>query len=350
MYNSSMSAAKRMLKGAMVDFAYRTGILQLYLRRKLRGRAVVLTYHRVLPPERSAESFSTDAIVVSPESFRRQMQLLRRMFTPLSADEFAAALRSGRMPEGACVVTFDDGWYDNLEHALPILQECSVPAVLFVATDFIDTDHCFWQERLSRALNTARQIPERSATLFAELGASHLLQAQLSPAAAKTAIRAIIDKYTALPQAEIDALVRKVETFLQQAGVAPSTQHPDRFLTWEQVKQLGDSGLVAIGSHCCTHTPLTKLDANAVHAELQRSRQVIRERTGFEPDDLAYPNGDHDAQIARAVQSNGYRSAYTTMRGHVEPAADAFRLQRINIHEHSTATDAAFLSRLAGLF
>ena len=105
-----MRSAKRMLKGAIVAFAYRTGLLQLHLRRKLSGCALVLTYHRVLPPEASAESFSTDAIVVSPETFRRQMRLLRRLFTPLSADEFARALSARQLPANACVVTFDDGW------------------------------------------------------------------------------------------------------------------------------------------------------------------------------------------------------------------------------------------------
>jgi peptidoglycan/xylan/chitin deacetylase (PgdA/CDA1 family) len=345
-----MRSAKRMLKGAMVASAYRTGLLEFYLHRKLRGRAVVLTYHRVLPKERSAESFSTDAIVVSPETFRRQMQLLRRLFKPLSADEFAQALSTGHFPPGACVVTFDDGWFDNVDYALPILRETSVPAVLFVATDYIGTDACFWQERLSRALNAARRIPDRSSALFAELGASQLLAASLTPAQAKLAIRAVIDRHKGKPQPEIDALVRRVEALLLEAGVAIDAQHPDRFLTWDQVKQLGSSGLVAIGSHCCTHTPLTKLDASSVAIELQRSRQIIRERTGIDPSDLAYPNGDHDAHIATAVKDHGYRCAYTTMRGLVEPTADAFRLRRINIHEQSTDSDAAFMSRLAGLF
>lgn len=345
-----MRSAKRMLKGAIVAFAYRTGLLQLYLRRKLRGRAVVLTYHRVLPAERSAESFSADAIVVTPPTFRRQMQLLKRLFTPLSADQFAKALAAGQLPDGACVVTFDDGWYDNLEYALPILRETAVPAVLFVATDYIGSDNCFWQERLSRALSAARRIPEHSSGLFAELGAPGLLDASLTLEQVKLAIRAIVDHYKAQPQAAIDALVQRVERLLQDAGAAVERQHPDRFLSWEQVGQLGSSGWVAIGSHCCTHTPLTKLDADAVQIELHRSREIIRKRTGIDPADLAYPNGDHDAHIAKAVRDSGYRCAYTTLRGWVEPAADAFRLRRINIHEHSTASDAAFLSRLAGLF
>jgi peptidoglycan/xylan/chitin deacetylase (PgdA/CDA1 family) len=345
-----MRYAKRMLKGAIVAFAYRTGLLQLYLRRKLRGRALVLMYHRVLPRECSAESFSTDAIVVTPETFRRQMQMLRRMFTPLSADQFAQALATGRMPAGACLVTFDDGWYDNLEYALPILRETGVPAVLFIATDYIGSENCFWQERLSRALSAARRIPERSRALFAELGATPLLHPSLTAAQVKTAIHEIIHSYKPRPQPEIDALVRKVEDLLRDAGVTIERQHPDRFLTWDQVKQLSSSGVITIGSHCCTHTPLTKLDAGSVQAELRRSREVIRERTGIDPSDFAYPNGDHDAHIAKTVRDSGYRCAYTTLRGWVEPAADAFRLHRVNIHEQSSASDATFMSRLAGLF
>ena len=65
---------------------------------------------------------------------------------------------------------------------------------------------------------------------------------------------------------------------------------------------------------------------------------------------VAYPNGDHDPNIAAAVRDSGYRTAYTTIRGHVAPAANAFTLKRINIHERGTATPGAFLARLAGIF
>ena len=343
-----MRSAKRMLKGAMVGFAYRSGILQLYLRRKLRGRAIVLTYHRVLPKERSAESFSTDAIVVSPETFRRHMQLLRRLFAPLSADEFAEALSAGRMPAGACVVTFDDGWYDNLDYALPILRETGVPAVLFVATDYIGTDRCFWQETLARALFAAAGAPEQSTALFAELGDERV--PRLPPAEAKIAIRRLIDRWKSWPQERIDALLARVQASLRTWGIAVPATHPDRFLSWAQVNELQASGLVTIGSHCRTHTPLTKLEAASVSEELQSSRRIIRERAGADPLDLAYPNGDHDASIARAAAASGYRTAYTTARGHVAPTADAFTLRRINIAEQGTDSDGAFLARIAGIF
>lgn len=340
--------AKRLLKSALIAGAYHTGLLGLYLRLKLRGRAVALTYHRVLPEQELARSFSTDAIVVTPETFRRHMQVLQKSFNPLTAEQFSAALMSGRWPARACVVTFDDGWLDNLHHALPILEETGVPAVLFVATDYIGTDRCFWQETLARHLAAAAIVPERSAPLFTELGIPHALK--LPAEEARAAVRVMIDSLKARPQAQIDALLARVHGLLQQWQVDLPQDHPDRFLSWSQVKQLSDSGVVTIASHCCSHTPLTKLDADAVREELQRSRQVIHERLGIDARDMAYPNGDHDSNIAAAVRDSGYRTAFTTNRGHVAPAADAFTLKRINIHERGTATPGAFLARVAGIF
>lgn len=340
--------AKRLLKNALVAGAYHSGLLGLYLGRKLKGRAVALTYHRVLPEQELARSFSTDAIVVTPETFRRHMQTLRRSFNPLTAEQFSAALASGQWPERACIVTFDDGWLDNLEHALPILQECNVPAVLFIATDYVGTERCFWQETLARYLAAAATVPDRSMPLFTELGIPHVLK--LPAAEARAATRAMIDSLKSQPQAQLDGLLARVHSLLQQWQVALPQNHPDRFLSWAQVKQLSESGVVTIASHCCSHTPLTKLEADAVREELQRSRRIIQERVGVDTRDLAYPNGDHDPNIAAAVRDSGYRTAYTTIRGHVAPAANAFTLKRINIHERGTATPGAFLARLAGIF
>lgn len=343
-----MSSLKRLVKNALIAGAYHTGVLHLWLRFKLRNRALALTYHRVLPAQSSNDSFSTPAIVVTPETFRRHMQLLRKMFNPLTADEFATALAAGKLPPRACIVTFDDGWLDNLEHALPILRECSVPALLFIATDYIGTDRCFWQETLARALFAAASAPERSAALFAELGDESVVR--LPPTEAKPAIRRLIDRWKSRPQQEIDALLARVQASLQTWGIAVPATHPDRFLSWAQVEQLQASGVVTIGSHCRTHTPLTKLAPANVTEELQSSRRIIRERSGIDALDMAYPNGDHDANIAQAVAACGYRTAYTTVRGHVAPTANPFTLRRINIAEQGTDSPGAFLARIAGIF
>src|SRR5690606_27147281 len=165
----------------------------------------------------------------------------------------------------------------------------------------------------------------------------------------KPAIRRIIDELKAMPQPQIDALLQRVSGLLQQWQITVTGEHPDRFLSWQQVQQLHRSGVVTIGSHCCSHTPLTKLTLEQVNEELQRSRRLIGEQLGSAPLDMAYPNGNHNAEIAQAVKQQGYRTAYTTVRGHTTPSDDPHRLRRVNMNEAVAATDGLFLARLAGI-
>jgi peptidoglycan/xylan/chitin deacetylase (PgdA/CDA1 family) len=337
---------KKCIKAALAAVAYRTGILHLISTRRLRDGAAVLMYHRVLPRERLGESFSASSISVTPETFRRQMRLLRRLTSPLSVQELEAALDSGRFPRRACVVSFDDGWYDNLEHALPILAEFRIPAVIFLAVDYIGTGACFWQERLARLLFVASRSGPQARELFASLGQPGLID--LDANRARPAIRGIIDALKNVTVEKRDATIAAVESHLAAHNITVSATHPDRFLDWDGVRRLAESGVVTIGSHCCTHTPLPKLPLAAVGAELARSAEVIAEKLGGAPRTLAYPNGDYTSEIA-ALTGSRYRLAFTTERGIVKRGDDPTRLRRYNIHEHSTDTDGTFLARIAGL-
>lgn len=336
---------KKSVKSALAAIAYASGILHWASRRRLAGGAVVLMYHRVLPPELMSQSFSTDSISVTPATFRRQMRLLRRLANPLSVEQLEEALASGRFPRRACVVTFDDGWFDNLDHALPILEEFRIPAVIFLAVDYIGTGRCFWQERLSRLLCAAARTGDGARELFDRFGAPGL--PALEPNAAKLAVRRIVDDVKHLSVAERDAVVVRVEQYLTDAGIRVVEPNPDRFLDWEGVRKLAASGVVTLGSHACTHTPLPKLDLPAVEAEFVRSRATIAERAGVTPRTLAYPNGDYTRQIATLAASH-YALAFTTERGFVRHGDHPARLRRFNVHEHSTDTDGTFLARMAG--
>lgn len=116
-----MRRARATLRWLIACVLYYSGVLWIYAAIRLHGRAVALMYHRVLPGD--TDSFSTDAIVVSPGSFERQMAFLKRHFTLLDAADLRACLERGRFPNRSCIVTFDDGWYDNEVHVLPILEQ-----------------------------------------------------------------------------------------------------------------------------------------------------------------------------------------------------------------------------------
>lgn len=337
----------KLLKRTIVSGLFHSGLLGLYASKALRGRVVVLTYHRVLPRERIQQSFSSSAIIVTPETFESHMRFLRSFMRPVSVDELASHLSEGKpLPPRTCVVTFDDGWYDNLEFALPILKRYSIPAVLFVATDYLGTDKCFWQERLGGLIFKLWQHRDRSGAALAQLGLQSIATAGEQDVR-KTIERTVSEIKNGRTPPQIEQFVADVEKAVAQSAAAvEASRAEDRFLSWAQVQELQASGVVTIGSHAMTHTPLDRQDIADTSRELQESRRLIRERLGSDPATFAYPNGDFDDDVVEAVRTAGYALAFTTKVGIVSPASDRLRLERVNIHEAGAPSAAGLLGRI----
>jgi peptidoglycan/xylan/chitin deacetylase (PgdA/CDA1 family) len=340
-----------LLKLTLLSALHRSGLLWAYSRVRLRGKAIVLTYHRVLPRERQRHSFSTPAIVVTPETFSRHMEFVRQHLRPVSAAQFVELLKSGAaIPPRTCLVTFDDGWYDNLEFALPVLKQHGIPAVLFIATEHVGSRNGFWQERLASLLFRAWQQREGSAGLFQELGEPEI--AAFGEQDARKAIHRLVASHKSKSPEEVQRLLAEVGdrvTRLSPREPASSAAE-DRFLTWQEVSELQASGIVSIESHAMTHVPLTALAGPEVDRELQGAKAEIRERLRHTPDTLAYPNGNFNEDVAMRARAAGYELAFTTERGHVTPRSNRMQLPRINVHEAAASTPAAFFGRIVGLF
>ena len=102
-----------------------------------KDRLSVLIFHRVL-----AEADPLLPEEMTAALFLKDMQLLRRKFNVLSLSEGLDRLRNGTLPPYSLCLTFDDGYRDNYEVALPILERLGLPATFFVATGFIDGGRC----------------------------------------------------------------------------------------------------------------------------------------------------------------------------------------------------------------
>jgi peptidoglycan/xylan/chitin deacetylase (PgdA/CDA1 family) len=338
---------RELAKRALTDAAFFSGFAWVSLWLRFRRRATVLMYHRVLPEGDAVDSFSSDSIVVTRRTFERHVRFLRRFCNPLGAAEFAAVLRGERpWPPRACVITFDDGWYDNHEHALPVLERHSVPAVVFVATGYVGTASTFWQEELARLLYTAWRLGPASRELFARFGAEHV--ADLPAAAARDAVRELIGGIKAGAAAPIEGHLTEAREWLRARNLAVHGHGDDRFMTWADASRLASSPVVSVESHAHSHVPLTWIAVDEVRHELARSRASLSERLGVRTRFLAYPNGDHDDNVVAAARDAGFELAFTTNSGVVLPGDDPLRLRRINFGERGTATTRGFLCRLLG--
>jgi len=336
-----MHRLKQLIRRSIANTLYYSGALWLYARLLAGNRVVVLTYHRVLPSDKAAASFSSPAIVVTPDTFAMHMETVKRWFTPLKASSFATH-SGGR----ACLVTFDDGWYDNETFALPVLERTGVPMLLFVATNYIDSNECFWQETLAAHLYAARGARGNSEArlVFDELGAREL--GHLDGAEARRAALAAVARVKARRLNPVHLIQRLREAV---PATADSASREDRFLTLAALRKLMASPCITLGSHSMTHARLPLETDAVIEAELEGSRDVITEWTGRKPDTLAYPNGDHDERVVAAARKAGYRIAFTTETGHHVRGSDALRIRRFNMHESAMNTRALFLSRLLGL-
>lgn len=90
----------------------------------------ILAYH-------SLDAEWDDPLAVRPEAFAKQMRIVASM-KPLALCEYARRLARRDLPRGAVAVTFDDGYRNNLTHALPICRALGIEPAIFVAVSPIE--------------------------------------------------------------------------------------------------------------------------------------------------------------------------------------------------------------------
>ena len=245
-------------------------------------------------------------------------------------------------------MTFDDGWYDNAAHALPVLQQFHVPAVVFVASGFIGTARTFWQETLTRQLVLLIQGPELARQRLAEVGLANAYG--VDAAFARIAARRFVTQLKLSSKERIDRVLEQVADSIRQIGSTLPDNGDDVFLDWDSINAMRATGLITIGSHAHSHVPLTRLGRAGTETELLAASREIQRRGLPAPTMLAYPNGDYDAEVVQALHVAGIMAAFTTEPGYVARGIDRSRLPRVNVHEMAAATTPEFLCRILGIF
>lgn len=297
-------------------------------RRRLDGsRALVLMYHRVLPADDARQGAVEDGMYVTPGTFARHLDwLAAEGFRVLPLGELAERLAAERpLPPAACAITFDDGWRDNAEHALPALEARGLPATVFVVTERVGTEGAFWPDEVCRRL-AALALPARRA-LAERLGAG--------PGPDPT------DGVLAhLKRLGEDARARALEAL--RAATPEPPARPRELMTWEELDRLARGGF-AVESHGATHAILTQLPDEALRRELALARERLRERGHGRGGLLAYPSGAHDARVVTAARDAGHRAAVTVERGIARAGLDPLRIPRVGLHEDVSRTRAEFL-------
>lgn len=268
---------------------------------------------------------------VSPETFALHAAILTELFTVLPLHEIVTRLRDGRvLPKGACAITFDDGWLDNLEHALPVLEANGLPATIFVVTGRVGTSGAFWPDEMSRRLTAL------------DAAARHGLAEGLGWPDGEGSIHALLSGLKDL--SEVDR-IPALEA-IRQSTVDPMAATRE-LLAWDELTTLASRG-VDIEAHGVSHAILTRTTREEARRELQESLGVLRDRGHGRHALFAYPSGGFDAEIVRLAREVGYVGAVTTELGLATGACDPLRLPRLALHDDVTSTRREFLRWVPG--
>jgi peptidoglycan/xylan/chitin deacetylase (PgdA/CDA1 family) len=305
---------------------YRTGVTRP---RGAGTRAVIVTFHRVLPPAELAQ-YPTPGIAVTPDELAWFLEFFQTHFQCGTLREIMDRFGDGGGSGGGrplLAVTFDDGQRDNHRHARPVLAAAGVRASFFAVARAAESGEPLWHDRLGFALRTwLVRAPGEAATFLRRAGAAGVGEA--------------IEVTKRLAPDEIAARVAEVEAAVGGSAVPDW----DGMMGWDELRELAALGH-EIGSHSLSHPILPLCDEARLRDETAGSRQRLAAGLGAPVDSFCYPNGDHDDRVVAAVAAAGYRYAVTTTWGANQRATSPLRLRRCDIQGATARAASGDLSR-----
>jgi peptidoglycan/xylan/chitin deacetylase (PgdA/CDA1 family) len=269
-------------------------------RRRDRGEGTVLTFHGLRQDDQP--------VGVGDASLHLPVSRFRAVCQQLAANDHVMPLldmvrhwRAGeRLPPRAVALTFDDGYASNYHLGFPVLRELRLPAMIFLATGFLDGTQPLWFQQVDLAL-------------AGKTGSEGLAET--------------LQRLKKLPEPERRAEVAKLTQHLDDRA-APAVTRP---MTWAMAREMRDSGLIDFGGHTDSHPILSRCSLAQQQQEIQTCRQRLTEELGRAPTLFAYPNGgpeDFTAETQQALQAAGFDAAFTMMSGRLGAASSAYALPR----------------------
>ena len=257
---------RRLAKASLLGAAQFSGFNRL-LRWANRGKLLVLCYHGIVEDTCEWDPYLYRNAIRCSE-FDRQMRYLARAFHPISGHD----LLSGQaLPDRSVLVTFDDGFRNNLSLAAPILQKHNIPAIFHITTNSIDTGHPIWPLELDfLVMGWQSELP---------LPQPNGDQSPLPDSRGermKTANRIRGECKTLENNARMEYL-----SVLREKADWKGSDHGQllEFMNWDEIRQLNAQGF-AIGGHTKSHPILTKIAAEQVNTELWESKDRIEQEFG----------------------------------------------------------------------
>jgi peptidoglycan/xylan/chitin deacetylase (PgdA/CDA1 family) len=293
-------------------------------------QVAILRYHAICGSD--GYRYADPSICITPENFERHVAYLTRNYSVVRLEDTVRALTERQpFPSNAVVITFDDGYADNLA-AARTLAEYGATATFYVTAGCLAGGQPFWPAELRHLIASIQQP-----LVTLSVGS---VQFDLDLTSASTRAAGVRKLTKAFKSHTIAAR----ETLREQLrAVARASDMPRVMLTWDEVREMHTLGMT-IGSHTMTHPNLPSVGLDAAREELVGSRARIEREIGAPVTMFSYPNGGADRyyteQLKRLVAETCFTAAVTSRNGFAGCDSDVYALERIEVEE--SLQDLAF--------
>jgi peptidoglycan/xylan/chitin deacetylase (PgdA/CDA1 family) len=325
---------KRLLLASLCDKMGATDLV-LALRRRTRSPWLpVLTFHRIarIRPE---DPFDRGVVDSTPAELEQQIAMLATHFNPIGLDDVTRFLAGKPLPRSPVLVTFDDGYRDNHDVALPILRRHKIPAVFFIATEYISRRRLFWWDRISYLVKSS---PLRRLALTYPMSIALDL---VTPGAREQAARWLSRVVKTTFALDLDRFLGE----LARAAHVELTDEQERryvdqlVMTWAHVRALRAAGM-SVQSHTRTHRVLQTLTADQVDGEVRGARDDLERELDERVYAISYPAGHAiggRTDLRRALRDAGYTIGFTNATGSqpVWRRVDPYDVHRMALDPHT---------------
>jgi peptidoglycan/xylan/chitin deacetylase (PgdA/CDA1 family) len=309
--------------------------------------AVILLYHRVA-------EIRTDPqlLCVEPGRFSEHLEVLRKHYHPMSLRQLLKAIGDEAVPDRAVVVTFDDGYADNLHEAWPLLERRDVPATVFVVTGQGDPQREFWWDELDRLFLQPGKLPEtlrlkmEGLVFELDLGEAAFYSARqhsahcgwnvlerVAPGPRQALYRTLYEHLRVLSPPQRHEVMGDLRSW---SAVEPEVRPTHRPLAREEIGLLGRNGLVEVGAHTVTHPVLSALPSTGQRLEIEESKTRLEEIVGGCVQSFSYPygtRGDYTSDTVALVRQAGFVCACSNLAGLARAESDPFQLPRVLVRD-----------------
>lgn len=300
------------------------------------GLGLIFTMHRVRPADQLDKQlgdfpdFNPNGLLeITPEFLDATIEGLKAQgLALLSMDEAVEALKNPAIRKGRfAVLSLDDGYKDNRDHALPVLESHDAPAIIYVPSDYPQGLGELWWVALEEMIRRANTLsrPDKPG------------EPPVTVRTDEEKLSFYLDLYWALRAVDQDQQRALVWQMCKMQDYDMHAICRDLVLPTDEFVSFAEHSLITIGAHTKSHRAIARLSKDQAMDEIIGGADWLEETLGSRPAHFSFPYGDpgsagpRDYEFARDA---GFTSAVTTRKGMLYPehADHLFGLPRVSLN------------------